>query len=345
MTTFTENLLTWFAENQRVLPWRGQTDAYRIWVSEVILQQTRVAQGIEYYHNFLEKFPTVAALAAASEAEVLKVWQGLGYYSRARNMHAAAKSIMENHGGTFPQHYAEIRKLKGVGDYTAAAVASIAFALPYPAVDGNVLRFVARFAGIFDNIALPATRKTVEQWCLKHIPAEAPGAFNQAMMEMGATCCTPQSPNCENCPLQHDCYALKHNQIEVLPVKEKSIRIRERHFHYLIFVCNDETLLQQRTQNDIWKGLWEFPLVETPQKDFDLHLFLKKNKITPQAPPLLLFEKKHQLTHQSIFADFHIIMVKKLPTFSSEQKIVSIIDLQQFAVSKITEEALKNWQE
>lgn len=340
---FTEILLTWFAENQRALPWRGQTDPYRIWVSEVILQQTRVAQGTQYYYNFLEKFPTVAALAAASEAEVLKAWQGLGYYSRARNMHAAAKSIVAEHDGQFPQDYAGIRKLKGVGDYTAAAVASIAFGLPYPAVDGNVLRFVARYAGIFDNIALPATRKTIEQWCAKRIPAQTPGTFNQAMMEMGATCCTPQNPNCENCPLQLDCHARQHNQVDILPVKEMSIRIRERHFHYLIFACNGKTILQQRTRNDIWKGLWEFPLVETPTPDFDLRLFLRENKISPLNTPIQLLEKKHQLTHQTILADFQIIPVKKLPAIISEQKIIEISDLQEFAVSKITEQAIIFW--
>ena len=194
--SFSRTLLDWFATNQRDLPWRKESDPYKIWVSEIILQQTRVVQGISYYHNFIAHFATVSALATASEEEVLKVWQGLGYYSRARNMHAAAKSILLNFNGIFPKDYSHIRQLKGVGDYTAAAVASIAYNLKYAAVDGNVLRFVTRYAGIFDNIALNATRKEVESWCYSHMPADEAGAFNQAMMEMGATICTPSNPGC-----------------------------------------------------------------------------------------------------------------------------------------------------
>lgn len=338
--TFSRILIDWFEENHRALPWRDTTDPYRIWVSEVILQQTRVVQGIRYYHDFLEHFPTVVQLARAKEDEVLKVWQGLGYYSRARNMHAAAQTVERDYNGIFPSRYEDIRQLKGVGDYTAAAVASIAFGLPYPAVDGNVLRFVSRYAGIFENITTPAARRTVTEWCSAHIPADQPGAFNQAMMEMGATVCLPQNPTCDQCPFMGNCYAFQHQQVALLPVRIKKVNIRQRHFHYLIFVCNHQTILHQRTEEDIWKGLFEFPLVETQDGRFDIDVFLTKNKIQLQTNPQLLWKKKHILTHQHIDVEFYLLEVVNFSYLIENHKIVNISDLKKYAVPRVVEEVV-----
>lgn len=337
---FSRTLLDWFDANHRVLPWRGESDPYKIWVSEIILQQTRVAQGISYYHNFLAHFPTITALATAHEDEVLKVWQGLGYYSRARNMHAAAKSVLKDFNGTFPNHYDDIRRLKGVGDYTAAAVASIAFNLKYPAVDGNVLRFVTRYAGIFENIALPATRKQVEEWCSSRMPDDRTGTFNQAMMEMGATLCTPTNPACELCPFSVSCYASTHQQTSQLPIKEQKVHVRDRYFHYFIFLRENKTIIQQRTANDIWKGLFEFPLVEQNDGTFSADSFLTKNKIETIEKPQIIWQKKHILTHQRIFADFHVIIVKDFPQLTGNQQIIDLSAIKDFAVPRVVEEAI-----
>ena len=338
---FTATLLDWFDTCKRDLPWRGETDPYKIWISEVILQQTRVVQGIGYYHRFIETFPTVASLAAAPEAEVLKLWQGLGYYSRARNLHAAARQLAEHNGGHFPSDYAGIRGMKGVGDYTAAAIASIAFQLPYPAVDGNVLRFVARHQGIFDNIAAPATRKLVEAACQKWIPNDRPGDFNQAMMEMGAMVCTPKSPACSDCPLASDCYAFQNQQVEQLPVKQKTITIKNRYFHYLIFLHQNQTLLQRRTHDDIWRELYEFPLVESDSEKFDLVKYLNDNKIKYKEEPCQVWYTKHQLTHRNIFAYFYVVNVKQLPPLVGNQQVVPVGRLRDYAVAKVTERALQ----
>ena len=340
--TFSRILIDWFEENHRALPWRDTTDPYRIWVSEVILQQTRVVQGIRYYHDFLEHFPTVVQLARAKEDEVLKVWQGLGYYSRARNMHAAAQTVERDYNGIFPSRYEDIRQLKGVGDYTAAAVASIAFGLPYPAVDGNVLRFVARYAGIFENITTPATRRIVTEWCSAHIPADQPGAFNQAMMEMGATVCLPTNPTCDQCPFKNQCYAFQNHQVESLPIRLKKVNIRERYFHYLVFRSNHQTLLHQRKASDIWKGLFEFPLHETTEEQFDCADYLTKNNIVCSSSPLLLWKKKHILTHQHIYASFYLVDVDELSHFTGEEQIVSLNDLKSFAIPRVIEEFV-NW--
>ena len=334
---FTERLLDWFDTHKRDLPWRGETDPYRIWISEVILQQTRVVQGMDYYRRFLEAFPTCAALAAAPEAEVLKVWQGLGYYSRARNLHAAARQIMADHGGVFPSDYPSIRNLKGVGDYTAAAIASIAFGLPHPAVDGNVLRFVARYQGIFDNIAAPATRKLVETTCQKWIPNDRPGDFNQAMMEMGAMVCTPKNPSCPECSFASECYAFQHQQVEQLPVKQKNITVKNRYFHYLIFLHNDQTILQRRAENDIWRELYEFPLVEIDGEQFDIVNYLNDNKIEYTEEPCQVWQTQHQLTHRRIFAYFYVVSVKCLPPLSEHQQIVPVSRLRDFAVVNATD--------
>lgn len=337
---FADILLAWFDENHRDLPWRGESDPYKIWVSEIILQQTRVVQGIAYYHNFLAHFPDIKTLANAAEDDVLKVWQGLGYYSRARNMHAAAQSIMESHNGKFPNNYQEIKKLKGIGDYTAAAVGSIAFNLPYPAVDGNVLRFISRHFGIFDNVVLNSTRKKIEGICAKHLPHKHAGRYNQALMEMGAIQCTPKNPHCETCPFAESCYALKHLQVSVLPIKEQQIHIKDRFFNYLIYLYENQTIIQQRTGNDIWKGLFEFPLVETENDTFNIDDYLSKNGIATVEKPTLGFQKRHVLTHQNIHAKFWLIPLLKMPETGKSQQFVNLSHLKDFAVAKITQEAI-----
>ena len=338
---FSKILLDWFDEHRRDLPWRNTDDPYKIWVSEIILQQTRVVQGLSYYHNFTRNFPTVKALAEADETQVLKVWQGLGYYSRARNMHVAAKTIVKDYNGTFPSNYEDIRRLKGVGDYTAAAIASFAFNLPYPAVDGNVLRFTARYKGLFDNIATAATRKKVTDICHEWMPADHAGIFNQAMMEMGAIQCVPTHPDCEQCPFASTCYAAIHHCTDTLPVKEKKTNIKDRFFHYLIYLKDNQSIIQRRTHNDIWKGLYEFPLVETPDSQFDLIAYLKKRRVRTSGEPQTAFQKDHLLSHQKIHFTFHIINTLKLPPLEQEQQISDVDELPKFAVSKVTAEMVE----
>ena len=338
---FSKILLDWFDEHRRDLPWRNTDDPYKIWVSEIILQQTRVAQGLSYYHNFIRNFPTVNALAEADEAQVLKVWQGLGYYSRARNMHAAAQSVIRDHGGKFPSDYDGIRRLKGVGDYTAAAIASFAFNLPYPAVDGNVLRFTTRYKGIFDNIATAATRKKVTDICQEWMPADHAGDFNQAMMEMGAIQCVPVNPDCEKCPFASTCYAAIHHCADILPIKEKKTTIKDRFFHHIIYLKDNQSIIQKRTGNDIWKGLYEFPLVETPDSQFDIIAYLKKKKVRTSGEPQTAFQKDHLLSHQKIHFTFHIVHTMAFPPLEREQQVTGIDELPTYAVSKVTAEMVE----
>ena len=253
-------LLLWYREHARKLPWRSHPTPYRVWISEVMLQQTRVAAVLEYYRRFLEEAPTVADLAALPEDRLMKLWQGLGYYSRARNLQKAARQIMENWGGIFPNTYEEIRSLSGVGDYTAGAISSIAFGLPVPAVDGNVLRVTARICGDEGNIALPATKKRVTQVLTQVIPLDAPGDFNQAMMELGATVCLPNgAPLCEKCPAASFCRAFQGGRTGELPVKaaKKARRVEERTV-YLLF-HGDRVALRRRPGKGLLAWLWEYP--------------------------------------------------------------------------------------
>lgn len=317
---FTDTLLTWFEENQRSLPWRGECDPYKIWVSEIILQQTRVQQGWDYYLRFVEAFPSVRHLAEASEEQVLRLWQGLGYYSRARNMHTAAQQIRDLHNSRFPDQYEDIRKLKGIGDYTAAAIGSIAFGLPYPAVDGNVLRIISRIFGICEDIADPATKRTITDICKQHINVRKPGTFNQACMDFGAIQCTPKSPKCGDCPFQQSCFAFGHQLTETLPIKSNKIVKKERHFHYIFYIYNNSTVIEQRTGSDIWKNLYQFPLHESA-------------KTTSKAKPTAEF--REVLTHQIINAKFYTKVLKKEPVLTAEQKLVNIEELSKYPMPKI----------
>lgn len=246
------------------MPWKGERDPYKIWLSEIILQQTRVEQGLPYYEKFVAAYPTVRRLAAAPEDEVLKNWEGLGYYSRARNLHAAAKYIAGELSGRFPDTYEGIRALKGVGDYTAAAIASFAYDLPYSVLDGNVYRVLARFFGIRTPIDTPAAKKTFAALAAELLDTTRPGAYNQAIMDFGATHCTPRQPACPACPLRERCAALQTGQVNRLPAKSKTAGKKERFFAYVVFYHRDHTWVRQRDGKDIWQNLYEFPLLELP---------------------------------------------------------------------------------
>lgn len=260
---FSRALLPWYRENQRPLPWRKTPDPYRVWLSEVILQQTRVDQGTAYWHRFVEHYPSVAHLAQAPEQQVLKLWQGLGYYSRARNLRTAAQQVVKEHDGRFPADHAGLLTLKGVGDYTASAIASICFGQPEPVVDGNVYRVLARVFGIATPIDSTEGKKQFRALAGELISEAHPGDHNQAVMELGATVCTPKNPRCDECPLARKCIALKEERIAELPVKAKRAAVRERHFNYLWIETDCGVLFRQRGPGDIWQGLWELPLIET----------------------------------------------------------------------------------
>lgn len=303
---FTKALLPWYREHHRPLPWRDTRDPYRIWLSEVILQQTRVDQGTAYWHRFVERFPTVAQLAEASEDEVLRLWQGLGYYSRARNLRSAAKQVVTNHGGAFPRSYAELKGLKGVGEYTAAAIGSIAFGLPEPVVDGNVYRVLARVFGISTPIDSGEGRHQFRALAGRLLPHESPGDHNQAVMELGALVCTPKKPRCTGCPLAQRCAARRTDRITGLPVKVGKSRVRTRHFNYLHVMTQDGLYLRKRTGKDIWQGLYELPLIETAKA-------LTRRSLPGELQALggddwvlerMVGPVKHVLSHQVIHARF-----------------------------------------
>ena len=321
---FTVALLRWFGLYGRELPWRGIDDAYGIWVSEVILQQTRIEQGRDYWLRFMERFPTVETLAAASEDEVLRLWQGLGYYSRARNMHAAARQIVEQ--GGFPRTIEGLRALKGVGDYTAAAVGSMAFGLPVAAVDGNVYRVLARHYGIDVPINTTRGKRTFEALAQELVPADAASAFNQAMMDFGATWCTPRSPRCIDCPVAETCEALRTGRVDQLPVKEKKLQVKERHFSYIYIRHEGMTALRRRPAGDIWQGLWEPLLVEdAPLPDLGCPLTLLASGV------------KHVLTHRILLADFYLAEPEVRPELPPGYIWVSEQDLDHHGVPRLVE--------
>ena len=314
--SFSSKLIDWYLQNKRDLPWRLTKDAYKIWLSEIMLQQTRVAQGLDYFKTFENHFPTVFDLAKADEQLVLKLWQGLGYYSRARNLHYTAKYIVEYHDGKFPSEFSEIKKLKGVGDYTASAIASIAFDKPHAVVDGNVYRVLSRVFGIDTPINSTEGIKEFKSLAQSLIDTNQPGKYNQAIMEFGAMQCKPKNPNCEDCPLQDMCIAFEKKQIDQLPVKLKKTKVRNRYFNYLVVLSSDgKTILNQRTQKGIWQNLYEFPLIESESisnekkiltteefknykfENFDLSLYNK----TPIV---------HKLSHQHLHTQFWILEIQ-----------------------------------
>lgn len=297
---FTPTLLRWYASNGRDLPWRHTTDPYPIWLSEVILQQTRISQGMAYWQRFMERFPTVAHLAEAEEDEVLRLWQGLGYYSRARNLHAAAKQVVA--AGGFPRSVAGLRALKGVGEYTACAIASFAFGQPAAVVDGNVYRVLSRYFGIATPIDSSEGKKAFKQLAQALLATDTPADYNQAIMDFGALVCTPAAPSCDECPLQESCEALRTHRTGTLPVKAKKTVQRKRHLIYIYIRHKGETAFRKRPLGDIWAGLWEPLLIES-------------DELPPVEGHLLLLTKgvRHQLTHQNITADFYLWEVDERP--------------------------------
>lgn len=297
--TFNSLIVIWFDNNKRILPWRSGNDPYKVWLSEIILQQTRVSQGTLYYERFCEAFPLLQNLAEASEQEVLKLWQGLGYYSRARNLLATAKHIYYDLNGKVPDNFEDLKKLKGIGDYTAAAIASICFDEAVPAIDGNVFRVYARYFNIDMDISKPKTRKYFFELGLELIDKKRPGDFNQAVMELGATVCTPTNPNCLDCPLNQSCEALAKKTVNLLPVKSKNVKIRQRHFHFLEISDGKQILVKKRSTNDVWKNLYNFPIVEISDQR-ELGEFFASCGISP----IKNSEEIHLLSHQRLFITF-----------------------------------------
>ncbi|SRR5690554_306867 len=315
--TFGQKLISWYLQNKRELPWRNTKDPYKIWLSEVILQQTRVAQGLPYYESFVEKFPTVFDLAKADEQQVLKTWQGLGYYSRARNLHFTAQYVAENLNGEFPKTYNELIELKGVGNYTAAAIASFSYEEPVAVLDGNVYRVLSRYFGIETDISSSSAKKEFQQLANEVLDRQKPSLFNQAIMEFGALQCVPKSPNCENCTLNSSCFALQKNKVDQLPIKLKKTKVTQRYLNYLVFLDqNNNTIIQKRTQNGIWKNLYEFPLVELNEStdletisqqinDFYSSKHLIQDLYVLNQKPIV-----HKLSHQELHIFFWKIRVK-----------------------------------
>ena len=383
-TTFTTTLLQWFRENGRELPWRGTKDPYAIWLSEIILQQTQVKQGWEYWERFMRRWPTVEALAAATEDEVLREWQGLGYYSRARNLHYAAKQIVAL--GHFPDTLDEIRKLKGVGDYTAAAIGSIAFGLPAAVVDGNVYRVLSRYYGISTPINTTQGKKEFQALAQSLLPTEngelrterydylqgemcseqthktdsktnhtsqfspLSSQFNQALMDFGAIQCTPAKPQCPQCPLQDTCTAFREGRVAELPVKQKTLKVKERHLTYIYIRCQGMTAIRRRPAGDIWQGLYEPLLIDNgkliienwaAQNNYPLSIInyplLAKQVKSIINYQLLAKQVKHVLTHRVLYADFYLLETEEKPTLPPDYFWIPEADIDNYAVPRLVE--------
>ena len=341
---FSDILSQWYAINKRDLPWRSTVNPYYIWLSEIILQQTRVNQGLPYYLKFIDAFPAVADLANADEDLVLKLWQGLGYYSRARNLQFSAKLILSEFGGNFPDNHADILKLKGVGSYTAAAISSFSFGLPFAVLDGNVIRVLSRVFGIQTPFDTTAGKKQFQKLAQELLDKKNPAEYNQAIMEFGALQCVPKSPKCNDCPIVNDCIAFNTNTVSLLPVKSKKLKVKSRFLHFLVVNKNHEVLIGKRNSG-IWQGLYEFPFLE-----FDENL---NEKSVLKSPLWINFFKDsvkqissiseeyiHKLSHQKIHAKFWEIDVNSFR--SSDFKIVKCNELQKYPVSSLIEKYLNS---
>lgn len=334
---FATTLTEWYSRHQRALPWRETQNPYAIWLSEIILQQTRVAQGLPYYLDFVSSYPTVHDLANAPEDEALRHWQGLGYYSRARNLHQTAKYISAELNGIFPDNYTDLLKLKGVGSYTAAAIASFAFKERVAVLDGNVFRVLARVFGISEDIMSPAGKRIFQELANKLVPAENPDTYNQAIMEFGAIQCTPVMPDCLFCPLQEHCFAFRNGLVNVLPVKSKAKAARVRHFHYFVFQYqNSSFYLKKRGPNDIWQGLYDFHLLESEKKILSLDELIAELEITQQDVPMPNISMpspvyKHVLSHQKVFATFYLINLE----FALSEEVQQTTGLSLYSIDSI----------
>lgn len=343
---FSKKIVGWYQQNKRDLPWRNSTDPYIIWLSEIILQQTRVEQGLPYFEKFVTALPEVKKFAGSDEDLILKLWQGLGYYSRARNMLVTAKQVMAEHNGKFPQSFTELKNLKGIGDYTAAAIASFAFNLPHAVVDGNVYRLLSRYFGIDKPIDSSDGKKYFAQLADKLLDRKNPAIHNQAMMEIGATICKPKNPLCAECPLNNSCEALDKQKINHLPVKSKSAKVTDRYFYYFLIKNKNKIIIHKRTGNDIWKNLFDLPLIEIKKKITSEKIFSTKEfktligesqfDIKKIKPPV-----KHKLSHQNIHTVFIVIECKSMHLISdTAPQLVLIKSLQGFAFPRLIEKFL-----
>ena len=336
-----EILRAWFEKNERDLPWRHTKDPYLIWVSEIILQQTRVAQGLDYYNRFIGRFPTIQSLAEAEQVEVLKYWQGLGYYSRARNLHEAAMDIQRRLNGLFPTHYDEVIKLKGIGEYTAAAIVSFAWNQPYPVIDGNVYRVLGRLFAVPTPIDTGKGKKEYVQLAVMLMPPDCAGIHNQAIMEFGALQCVPQNPDCESCPFVNRCMGYASGNPQQFPVKQNKTKIRDRYLNYFFITCGTDTYIHRRSGKDIWEGLYEFPLIETKiptdftaiQKDPTFRqLFHNTGQPVISIPAN---DVKHILTHQVIHAAFYKVKIQKENAVLKRYLKIALSALDEYPFSKL----------
>jgi A/G-specific adenine glycosylase len=338
-----EKLGNWYEKEKRDLPWRYTKDPYRIWISEIILQQTRVVQGTKYYNNFLEKFPDIFSLAYAKTDEILKTWQGLGYYSRARNMHETARKIVLEKNGHFPHTFEELLKYKGIGEYTAAAISSIVFNEPRATVDGNVKRVISRLFSVQAEINSPTGRKTISSLAVEILDPKHPGRHNQAVMELGARICLPKKPLCIECPVNMVCQALKEKKVAEFPVKYDHAKIKNRFLIYLIIRNPDKVWLQQRTGNDIWQGLYEFPLIEIQEKPGlneypALIAKYLKTDLNGFSINYISGSVTHKLSHRNIICNFiHISLPGELNNLDIPGMIINISDFNNYAIPKLIE--------
>ncbi len=348
MQLLSKTIVNWYNTNKRELPWRDIDDPYRIWISEIILQQTRVNQGMNYYLRFIERFPNVRVLACAEEDEVLKYWQGLGYYSRARNLHKAAKQIANEFKGVFPTGHQEVLKLVGIGVYTAAAICSFAYNQPYPVVDGNVYRVLSRLFGIDTPIDSGKGVKQFARLAQDFLDLSQPGLHNQALMEFGALQCVPASPDCKNCPLSMNCRAFESDMVSSLPVKTQKVKVKKRFFNYLVVEFHGNIFIRKRTGTDIWKKLYEFPLIESD------HIFTADNLLA-NADFIALFNGidkvdivnisapiKHVLTHRIINAVFITLSISNKNRQLENYIEIPVRQIDEYAVSRLIEMFLEN---
>ena len=336
-------LINWYRENKRELPWRNTTDPYKIWLSEIILQQTRVQQGLPYYEKFTNQFPTINELADASEQDVLLLWQGLGYYSRARNMHYTAKMIIDKYNGNFPENHNEILALKGVGEYTAAAIASFAFDKAYPVLDGNVFRFISRLFGIEKPIDTSTGKKEIAKALDLIFNTQKPALFNQAIMEFGATHCTPKKPKCDTCIFNMQCEALGSKKVMSIPVKKGKTKILQVNHTYMCFIHDNKTYIEKRTAG-IWKNLYQFPLIEEDIKPDGITKIVNRYLKTPSKFEISdVFDSTHILSHRKIQASFYTIHLDTSPIFLKNNIFeIPLADLTtRYPVSILTQNYLK----
>jgi A/G-specific adenine glycosylase len=344
MEFFAKRLLKWYKINKRDLPWRGINDPYKIWLSEIILQQTQVIQGLSYYLKFIKHYPNVKMLAIAPSDEIMKHWQGLGYYSRARNLHEAAKSVVKKHKGIFPKTYNEIRELKGVGDYTAAAISSLAYNLPHAVVDGNVYRVLSRVFGIDLAIDSGEGKKHFQNLANELLSKKEAANYNQAIMEFGALFCRPVNPDCPSCIFNDKCVAFQKQIVNELPFKSKKTKVRDRYFNYIVFQYKNHLYINKRIKKDIWQDLYEFYLIESDKKQKPEVILKQLSKITPKKNVVLKsvsHEYKHVLSHQNLHTIFYCIQLK-MPLSRKLLKKVNISSIYKYAFPRLIEKYLKD---